>query len=279
MLNTQQLVIDKFTASLELAYRETYGLMRPELGPVIGWAGRLALENIGNSDMLYHNIDHTMLVTAVGQEILLGKHLCEGGVKPSDWLNFMMSLLFHDIGYVRGVCRHDNHPRYATGEGDKTFRLPAGSTDAALTPYHVSRSQLFVRERFGGTILPDLDLDAITEGIEMTRFPPPNQAAYEATATYAGLVRAADFIGQLGDPNYLRKIPALFYEFQQLGDLNAKMSYRNPVEMRQGFASFYWKTVQPYTKDAMKYLGTTFDGKQWIANLRSHVFEVEHAGD
>lgn len=153
MLNSQQLVIDRFTATLEASYRQTYGTMKPELGGVIAWGGRLALENIGNSDMLYHNVEHTMLVTAVGQEILLGKPLCEGVVQPEDWLNFMLALLFHDIGYVRGVCRLDANGRFATGVGNETVELPKGSTDAALTHYHVSRSQQFVRERFGKSLL------------------------------------------------------------------------------------------------------------------------------
>ncbi len=278
MFNAQQLIIDKFATSLETAYRQTYGMMKPELGGVIAWGGRLALENIGNSDMLYHNVEHTMLVTMVGQEILLGRHLCDGGVKPEDWLNFMMALLFHDVGYVKGVCRHDTAGRYATGEGDGTVELPEGGTDAALTPYHVSRSQLFVRERFGTTLTGDLQPEVIAAHIEMTRFPSPDKPEYKPTGTYGGLVRAADFIGQLGDPNYLRKIPALYFEFEQLG-ANQKMGYRNPGEMRKNYAKFYWSVVRPHLCDALRYLSATLEGKQWIANLQSHVFEVEHAGD
>ena len=33
----------------------------------------------------------------------------------------------------------------------------------------------------------------------------------------ARLVRAADLIGQLGDPHYLRKANALYYEFEEIG--------------------------------------------------------------
>jgi hypothetical protein len=276
MFSAQQLIIDKFTATLDASYRQTYGMMKPELGTALAWGGRLALENIGNSDMLYHNVEHTMLVTAVGQEILLGKHLCEGGVKPADWLNFIMALLFHDIGYVRGVCRRDTDGRYASGEGDETIVLAEGGTDAALTPYHVSRSKQFVRERFSTTLLAEFDTEAIISYIEMTRFPSPDKPEYKPTGTYAGLVRAADFIGQLGDPNYLRKIPALYFEFEQLG-LNAKLGYKNPEDMRRSYAKFYWNVVSPYLQTALGYLQVTLEGKQWIANLHSHVFEVEHA--
>jgi hypothetical protein len=35
-------------------------------------AARLALEYIGNSDALYHNVEHTMLVTLAGHDIMRG---------------------------------------------------------------------------------------------------------------------------------------------------------------------------------------------------------------
>jgi hypothetical protein len=238
--------------------------------------GRFALENISNSDMLYHDVEHTMLVTSVGQQILVGKHLKEGGVSPKDWVHFMAALLCHDIGYVRGICRSDGNKHYATGVGSETIELPEGSTDAALSPYHVNRSQLFVRERFGGKMLINLDVDLICSYIDMTHFPPPNDPKYKDTRGYAGLVRAADFIGQLGDPDYLRKIPALYYEFEQFG-ANEKIGYKNPGDMRKGYAGFFWNVVRPYIGDAIKYLNVTQDGKQWVAGLYSHVFAVENA--
>ena len=38
-------------------------------------AARLAIDCIGNSDALYHNVEHTMLVTLVGYDILRGRQL------------------------------------------------------------------------------------------------------------------------------------------------------------------------------------------------------------
>jgi hypothetical protein len=35
----------------------------------------LALDCIGNSDALYHNVEHTMLVTLVGYDIMKGRSL------------------------------------------------------------------------------------------------------------------------------------------------------------------------------------------------------------
>jgi hypothetical protein len=211
MFNHQGIIIEHFVKELKRAYHETYSLIEPQYGSVLEWAGRLSLEIISNSDSLYHDVEHTMMVTMVGQSILKGKHLSEGGITPRDWLNFMLALLCHDIGYVKGVCRGDQNGQYATGENGETVPIPDTGTDASLTPYHVSRSKLFVMERFGKS-LTDVDVDTIAGYIEMTRFPAPKDSEYHSTTTgFAALVRASDFIGQLGDPDYLRKIPALFY--------------------------------------------------------------------
>ena len=45
--------------------------------------GHMALESIANSDALYHDVEHTIMVTLVGQEMLKGKHLREGRSDPS----------------------------------------------------------------------------------------------------------------------------------------------------------------------------------------------------
>ena len=277
LFNYKYLAVEKFAADLEVEYQKTYGNLEG-YGGVLSWIARFALENISNSDMLYHDVEHTMLVTTVGQQILIGKHLTEGGVTPQDWSHFIGALLCHDIGYVRGICRGDQNGVYATGVGDETVELPKGGTDVALTPYHVDRSKQFVLERFGGKMLLDIDAEFIASMIEMTRFPPPDDPAYKDTASYAGLARAADFIGQLGDPDYLRKLPTLFYEFEQLGT-NEQLGYKNPDDMRVGYAGFFWNVVSPYIQDAVKYLRVTLDGKQWVASLHAHVFEVEHAND
>jgi hypothetical protein len=109
----------------------------------------------------------------------------------------------------------------------------------------------------------------------MTRFPPPDDQAYSDTKELPGLLRAADFIGQLGDPNYLRKIPALFYEFEELG-LNENFGYKNPGDMRRRYARFYWDVIDDYIRDALYYLRRTQQGQIWVFNLYSHVFEIEH---
>jgi hypothetical protein len=273
MFNVVEVEIDSFVQHLQQAYHRTYGGSKPDYADIIGWAGNMALENIANSDALYHNVDHTVLVTLVGQEVLRGKHIREGGVAAEDWLHFAVSLLCHDIGYVKGVCQADADGWYATGLDTPKIQLHPGATDAGLTPYHVDRGKLFVQERFHGHKLIDVGL--VQQCIEPTRFPVPHLDDHPDTTSLPGLVRAADLIGQLSDPRYLNKIPALFHEFQETG-VNEKLGYQHPGDLRRNYPKFYWNGVYPYVKDALNYLSLTQLGKQIRANLYANVFVVEH---
>src|SRR4029450_12106593 len=278
MFNPTQIVIQAFVGELKDKYGQIYGVLEPAYPDIIGFVGRLALENIANSDAAYHDMNHTIMVTLVGQEILLGKHTSEGGVTPRDWLHFTISLLCHDIGYVRGVCRDDRDGHYVCNEKGDLAPISAGATDASLTPYHVTRSKLFVRERFGKVSLTHIDTREIEANIEHTRFPVPEHEQHTSTADYPGLLRAADLIGQLADINYLRKTSALFAEFRETA-VSKKLGSQTPDDLRAAYPDFFWKAVCPYIGDALRYLRVTQDGKQWIANLSAHVLSQAHSGD
>jgi hypothetical protein len=275
MFNATEILIDEFVRQIREGYRRTYGGLKTDYEDIIAWAGSMALENIANSDALYHNVEHSILVTLVGQEILRGKHIREGGVHSEDWLHFIISLVCHDIGYVKGVCRQDREAEglYSTGRDGTMIALPAGASDASLTPYHVDRAKQFIDERFGGHKL--IDAEVIKYNIELTRFPVPAAEDHQDTINYPGLVRSADLIGQLSDPRYLKKITSLYYEFEETG-VNQALGYDNPGDLRKSYAKFYWNGVYPYIKDGLRYLSLTQQGKQIIANLYSNVFVVEH---
>ncbi|MEG3857863.1 Npun_R2479 family HD domain-containing metalloprotein [Microcoleus sp. herbarium12] len=276
MFNATELLINDFVDRLIEGYRHTYGGFKSDYGEIIAWVATMALENIANSDALYHNVEHTILVTLVGQQILRGKHIREGGVSCEHWLHFHIALLCHDIGYVKGVCGQDRTDLglYATGICNTKIKLPRGATDAGLTPYHVDRGKMFVGERFGGHRLIDANL--VKQNIELTRFPVPAGEDHQDTVNYPGLVRAADLIGQLSDPRYLQKVTGLFYEFEETGQ-NQVFGYRTPADLREAYPKFYWNVVYRYVKDAIGYLELTQQGKQIVANLSANVFRVEHS--
>jgi len=275
MITIPQVMAQTLGAFLATETRGRFGSSHANLADFLPYAARLTLECIGNSDALYHDIEHSMLVTLVGHDILMGRALLRS-TTPRDYSNFILACLTHDIGYVRGVVQGDGDGVYVADVNGRTVRLPIGSSDAAMAPYHVDRSKLFVIERFD--TLDYLDADRIARAIEYTRFP------YVTTTSNADiddlneeeglLLRGADLIGQLGDPNYMRKANALFYEFQEIG-LNEKLGYKTPADVVYKYPQFYWENVAPQIQTAIRYLNVTSSGRQWVANLYSNVFRAE----
>lgn len=273
MLNPAHLVADALGEELVRIYRDVFGDRDLEYPSIARTAAKLIIERIANSDALYHDSHHTVMVTLVGQAIFRGRMLVEQ-LSETDWLHFTVALLVHDIGYLRGICPGDSDDQFVINEQGDTVRAPRGASDAFLTPYHIERGKIFVRHRLKDT--PAIDAERIARGIELTRFPVPAGDDHKDTAGEPGLVRAADLIGQLGDPFYLSKLNALFYEFTEIG-VAQKRGYESPADLAEAYPRFFWASVEPYVQDALGHLDRTQEGKTWLAQLYSHVFIEEHA--
>lgn len=257
---------------LAKAYHTVYGVRDPDHGSTIRAMAQLAVERISSTDALYHDVEHTVLVTQVGQAILRGRIMVED-VRPEDWLHFTVATLCHDIGYLRGICPGDQEGRYVVDATGRTVEAPRGASDAFLAPYHIERGKLFVRHRC--RYMTALDPERIARAIELTRFPIPGDNDHADTEGEAALVRAADLIGQLGDPNHASKLNALFHEFAEIG-LNERLGYGSPADLAEQYPRFFWSKVEPYLGTALAHLGRTAEGKQWIAQLYARVFVEEH---
>src|ERR1700721_1316119 len=271
MITIPELVAQALGSFLTSETKSRFGSSDARSAEILPFAARLTLDCIGNSDALYHNIEHSMLVTLAGHDILMGRQMSRA-TTAEDYANFILACLSHDIGYVRGILQGDDNESYVADLSGRTIRLPRGSSDAALAPYHVDRSKLFVSERLGGTA--EVDADRIVRAIEHTRFPYAPSSNEDLIEEEGLLLRAADLIGQLGDPNYLKKANALFYEFEEIG-LNKQLRHHHPADRVYKYPQFYWNNVAPQIQTAIRYLNVTSSGRQWIASLYGNVFRAE----
>ena len=270
MLTITEIAAEALGAHLADHMGRRYGSTDGQLVDSLQSAARLSIDCIGNSDALYHNIEHTMLVTLAGYDILKGRRLLVE-TDASDFAHVLAACLFHDIGYVRGILPGDTTDSCVIDAAGNKVNLPRGASDAALLPYHVERSKLFVLRRFGQSKL--LDAERIATAIEFTRFPVlSNQDDLDSEDGI--IVRAADLIGQLGDPHYLRKANALYCEFEEVG-INKQYGYASPADLTERYPQFYWSSVSEHVQKVLKYLNITSSGRQWIATLYSNVFRAE----
>ena len=269
MITVPELAAEALGSYLSSHLSRRFGSTQADLTELIPSVAQLALECIGNSDALYHNVEHTMLVTLVGYDIMKGRALLTP-TSASDYAHLLVACLLHDIGYVRGILSGDDEDGYVIdAKGNKT-KLSRGASDAALWPYHVDRSKLFAVDRM--STMEPLDAARIAAAIEFTRF--PAGASDDPNNEEGSLVRAADLIGQLGDPHYLRKTNALYYEFEEVG-INKQLGYASPADLTDLYPQFYFNSVSPYLQTAIRYLNVTSSGRQWIASLYSNVFRAE----
>src|SRR5271166_3111410 len=251
-------------------FREIFGPSHDELAERLGSLARSAIECIARSDALYHNYEHTMLVTMVARDILRGRVLSQR-IEPQDYSHLICACLLHDIGFVRGVLKGDTRTEFVVDEAGNKITLPRGASDASLMPYHVDRSKLFAYERLATS--KHVDPARVAEAIELTRFPPAlegREASLEARLTLA-----SDLIGQLGDPLYPKKANALFAEFEELG-ANRQFGYESPADLVDKYPKFFSELVAAHIEEGVKYLSMTASGRQWIANLHNHVWCAEN---
>jgi hypothetical protein len=272
MITLPKLAADALGSFLASDMKDRFGRSHSRLAELIPYAAQITLECIGNSDALYHNVEHTMLITLAGHDIFKGRALLTHAT-PEEYSNFIVACLAHDIGYVRGVVKGDGKDGLVVDASGRKVVLPRGASDAALAPYHVERSKLFVLDRLADN--DDLDCQVIADAIEHTSFPYSPTAGGHDIGEWAALLRAADLVGQLGDPHYLRKANALYHEFEEIG-LTRQLGYATPADMIDQYPQFYWERVSPYIQDAIRYLNVTSSGRQWINGLYSNVFRAEH---
>jgi hypothetical protein len=254
-------------------FREIFGSSHNELAERLDALARSAIECLGRSDALYHNFEHTLLVTLVGRDILRGRSLSHR-LEPEDYSHLIVACLLHDIGFVRGILSGDTKTEFIIDKKGGTVTLPRGASDAALAPYHVERSKLFVFERLGTS--PLVDAGRVARAIEFTRFPRRSGENEGEVDVEPRLVQAADLIGQLGDPLYPKKANALYFEFDEIGS-NRQLGYLSPADLVDKYPGFFWNSVSMYLGEGIKYLNLTVSGRQWIANLHNHVLCAEHS--
>jgi hypothetical protein len=253
-------------------FRRIFGPAHDDLAERLGALARSTIECLGRSDALYHNFEHTFQVTMVGRDIIQGMTLSQR-IEPADYSHLIVACLFHDIGYMRGVLSGDTETEFVMNATGDTVTLPRGSSDAALTPYHVDRSKIFALERLRSS--PSIDASRVARAIEFTRSP-VRPGLDELDSIEPRLVLAADLIGQLGDPMYSRKANALYSEFEEIG-MNRQLGYSSPADLIDKYPAFFWNSVSMHIELGVKFLNMTVSGRQWIANLHHHILCAERA--
>jgi hypothetical protein len=273
MFRPSDIVIDAFVAHLDKTYANMFGAGPSGHRETLGQTARMALSRIARSNAPYHDLDHTILVTSVGQDILRGRMVRDGDVTAHDWLHFVVSLLCFAIGFVRDACPGDGGDGgVIIDERGGRATLPRGASDGYLWPYVADRGKIFVRHYFHDHAV--LDAALLAGNIEYARFPPPAGRNLD-TATYPGLLRAAQVIGTVADPDFRLKIKRLMLELTESG-LTDQLEVASVEGFVAGYPKLFWTVLHPRIAAGMALLKYTGEGRVWLADLQAHVLRQEN---
>lgn len=192
------------------------------------------------ADLKYHNLEHTLLATQCFIDLAEGRS--RHGARPVfDAREFSLgcaAILMHDMGYLK--TRDDVH-----------------GTGAKYTASHVERS-CAMASRF----LPALDVTPAELGGVLNAIRCTGINSQISSLTFRGdierltgcMVATADYLGQMADPAYPEKLPALFAEFEEANDFNGlppeKRMFRSAQELMAKTGGFWTHFVLPkFEKD------------------------------
>ncbi|NKC16362.1 MAG: metal-dependent phosphohydrolase [Gammaproteobacteria bacterium] len=272
MFRPSKIVADAFVQRLQAGYRKVYGEGPPGHLEIISLVARMALSRLARSNALYHNLDHTMMVAVVGEDILCGRLYRDGDVRSIDWVHFVISSLLFAVGFTRNLCAGDKHATCVIDAHGNTIELPRGATDGYLWPYFTERSKLFVRQYFRDHHIVDAEI--LAEQIEYCRFPPPADGNAE-TSSFPGLLRAAQVIGAIADPDFSLKIMRLWLELKEC-EMHKMLGFESPSILRDNYPQFFWTVLYPLIPEGIEFLTYTGGGRLWLANMHAHVLLEEH---
>src|SRR4030081_3036736 len=129
MMTLPELAADVLEEFLGSYMRRRFGSSQTLLIEIVPSAASIALECIGNSDALYHNVEHTLLVTLAAHDIFRGRALHDD-LTADDYAHVIIACLLHAIGYVLALFGDDDEYGFVVNQAGSKVILPRGSSDA-----------------------------------------------------------------------------------------------------------------------------------------------------
>ena len=272
MFRPSDMVIDAFVGFALESHAAAFPAADPSHARAMERALRMALPRIATGTSLYHNLDHTITVVQVGQDLLRGRIIRDGDISSEDWVHVVSGLACLFVGFCQGAVRGDNGQCRVVDTLGATITLARGVSDGGLWVHYVERSKLFVRERFSTD--PVLSAGRLVELIEAARFPPLGDDLHSDGS--CSIMLSSHLIGGLASPRFRKKLTPLWVEMGE-SELREGFGFATRADFTAGYVEWFWKRFEPFIPDGMELLTHTGAGREWLANLRAHVLREEHS--
>ncbi len=183
-------------------------------------------------DTVYHDLEHTLQATLCWVRLMANRHRLniEPIMTPRDFQIGFVAILMHDVGYLKEADDDE-------GTGAKfTFvheRRSCEFADMYLEEQGWPKKAIFAVQHLISCTGPRSLIDAIP--------------FYNRLEKIMGMaVCTADYLGQMSDPKYIKKLPVLYLEFEESDDFRciAKEDriFKSSDELLRG-TPFFWTNI------------------------------------
>ena len=123
MFSPNTVLIDAFVAHTVQAYRSLFSDAEPVQVQALERAAHTALETLLQRLLLPRHSAYNS-VTEVGQTILHDRQLARGDLTAHEWLQAVVAMLFHDVGYLRNLMPSDRDNSCVINPQGERFTRP-----------------------------------------------------------------------------------------------------------------------------------------------------------
>ena len=227
----------------------------------------ISFTRFAKSSSLYFSLSHALSTSIVGLHILNAMRCRYGLIRPAQIVNLMASVLFCNIGVLKGVLPEDASDNQKI-DNEKPRFVDQSFTDSSLWPYKSFRSTKFVQ---GISFLDtNINFEIVSRAIEYSDFFGRQTDISADVGEIAKYVRAIQVITLMSDQNYQRKMVE-FYLSAKEANLIDKDIFKDLADFRKKWVQYFWERLYPDVGEEIMLLRETTEGRAIVSQMYSHL--------
>ena len=230
----------------------------------------ISFTRFAKSSSLYFSLSHTLSTSIIGLRLLNAMRCRDGLIKPEQAINMMASVLFCNIGVIKGILDEDDGDRQKLND-ERARSVNHDFTDSSMWKYKLYRSKKFIQSiSFLDT---NTDFKVVSRAIECSDFfsnyieTSTDDAEGEDIAKY---VRAIQVISLISDRNYQRKLVEFYLSAQEAGVIDTSI-FKDLAEFRKKWSQYFWERLYPDVGEEILLLRETSEGRNIVSQMYAHL--------
>ena len=226
----------------------------------------IAFTRFAKSSSLYFSLNHALSASIIGLQVLNAMRCRYGVVRPAQMLNLMASVLFCNIGIIRGVLDSDDGERQRL-DSDKLSIIDNKFTDSILWAHKSFRSKAFIKNiSFLDT---NVNLEIVSRAIEYSDFSINNNTDGEL-GEIDKYARAIQIITLMSDQNYDRRLVEFYLSLEEAGLIDESI-FESLQDFRERWVQYFWERLYPVVGEEILLLRETNEGRNIVSQMYSHL--------